>query len=173
MSGAHSRKQARSRAPAGCRPERRSVDTGVGSWYPAIQTADGVLAVVANPVNREDWAFSRAQRHAEYLQAQCVNNRDCRGGERDQRIGARIGAKRWFGTLAPRDLRIVRLLAVRAPSVRAVVTAVAGYLHAGTAAAEVPAVRTVHTVRTTDLAALLAERRQRVRDRCPQLLLLE
>lgn len=173
MAGARSRKHGQRDAPAGCRPERRSVDTGVGRWYPAIQTADGVLAVVGNSVDREDWAFSRAQRHAEYLLAQCVNNRDCRGGYRDQQIGARIGAKRWFGTLAPRDLRILRLLAVRAPTIKAVVSAVAGYLNADANVTDVPAVRTVHAVRMVDLASLLSDRRRRTRERYARMLSLE
>lgn len=146
-------------------PVRQQVDTGAGLWYPALQTADGVLLVVDGAADSPEWALRRALRQSEHLLGLAVNRRDARGGLRDQGIGARVGPAHWFGTLAPRELRIVRLLAVRAASVTAVVAAVAGYLRSAAAAAAYLAARVVRTVRVINLTEHLAERGRQARER--------
>lgn len=105
---------------------------GPGGWYACVQTADGDLHILDTPATTSEWALRRAGRRAEQILSAARNLRDCRGG-RDQTIGARIGPAHWYGTLGVRTARIVRLLVVRAPSLQAVVSTLAGHLYGGSA----------------------------------------
>lgn len=127
---------------------------GNGKWYSVVSTADGALHVVEESVDTAEWAIRRARRQAEDLEAANPNHRDCRGGFRDQKIGARCGPANWYGMLAPRDFRVLGLMAVQAPSLRAAIRWLArrlGCLYAGA--------NTLRQVVTVSLTALLRRRK--------------
>lgn len=98
------------------RIQQHTIHVGYGLWYAAVQTADGTLHLVDQPVDSAAWALRRAHRRAE----------DLARAARNYRIERRF--RDHFGTLYPRECRVVRILAVRAPSLQAVVMHLAGHL---------------------------------------------
>lgn len=164
------------RSPA--HPQRRtrtiairkdSLNTGSGFWYPAVLLTGRALVVIKPPVDRRNWALSRAQRQAERIAAAVSNHRDCRGGRPAQGFNIRLGPGHWYGTVGIRTARVVCLLAIRAPSASAVISAVkqelagAGWRFAGMA---FPTVQAVYLI---DLHQRLTLKRHESRQQQEQL----
>lgn len=142
--------------------ERVIHSLGDGEWYALVQTADGALHAVKDGVPRANWAICRGLRYAKILTGEAARNyRDCRGGWRDQRIGTRCGPRNWYGTLYPRACQIVRVIAIQAGSLSEAVCYLVGHLSTGIRGL----LRSVQTVVTISLAAILAAQREAMRQK--------
>lgn len=124
--------------------DRRVLAVGPGKWWTCVQTACGDLHVHDQPADTPAWALQRAKHRVRDIE-RAHRNHDGR-----------------HGVMYPRGVRIVRVLAVRAPSLQAVLAALAGHVARGIGwpARLALGVRRVVICRLAAVAARNRERRQ-------------